>query len=101
MDPSARNRLLGTGVTGPILQHHEMGGVRTRTLKSELRLARLTVVVSLSVPYAFRQLCIADVSPADLSCISSFGGSIPLRLPSDWIGVCRCWWWCTAARAVH
>jgi hypothetical protein len=45
-----------------------MGGVRTRTLKSELRLARLTVVVSLSVPYAFRQLCIADVSPADLSC---------------------------------
>jgi hypothetical protein len=33
-------------------------------LKSELRLARLTVVLSLSAPYALRQLCSADIAAA-------------------------------------
>jgi hypothetical protein len=33
-------------------------------LKSELRLARLTVVESLSAPYALRQLCSADIAAA-------------------------------------
>ena len=45
----------------------ERGGgrrIRRRTLKSELRLARLTVVESLSAPYALRQLCSADIAAA-------------------------------------
>jgi hypothetical protein len=37
-------------------------------LKSELRLARLTVVLSLSAPYALRQLCSADIAAAPRRC---------------------------------
>lgn len=53
--------------------------IRRRTLKSELRLARLTVVLSLSAPYALRQLCSADIAaaPAAASALARWCGVGP------------------------